>query len=420
MEAITSSLDITPSTPLPTACHEEFDIPSDSLAFRFEANIAAFRDNGLTVVLLSLDWFYSSPTLRARILARCAGLLDESNLFVAASHSHTSPSTDATKVGFSKVDEAYVSSVEDAIADRVHSLLRAGDWRTVRLRFTAASCDCAVHRRRVVWRPEGRRLRRAVSFYPNPEGPRDRELRLLRVEDVAGGLLAVIWGASCHPTEWPRSRELSSDYPGGVRNALRSHIGGEVPILFLQGFAGDLRPPAFGHWSRRGSWIKRLLLLGSSFVNGPCFTGFSPEEYQRWLAGIATAACGAVDEAAKSPEMTTRLAVRRSSMPLGDVGITCDIPALTCHSVELAESLRIVGLSAEVCWEYIGLVQRAFPGQTVWPVGYIDDVFGYLPTNTLVSEGGYEVTGFLPAFGVEGRFTADLEQRIAALLAATT
>src|SRR3990172_2864688 len=124
LEAIAASVDITPSRLLPAACNGAFNTPSQAVALPFEANILALREHGHTLVIISLDWFFASPGLRACILDRCAGRLDDASLFVAASHAHTSPATDATKVGFSAVDEAYVTAVENGVANRVDDLLR--------------------------------------------------------------------------------------------------------------------------------------------------------------------------------------------------------------------------------------------------------------------------------------------------------
>lgn len=416
MEVVTTSVDITPSRLLPTACHGPFDVASERVALPFEANIVALRENGHTLVIVTLDWFFASPGLRACILEQCAGSLDETSLFVAASHTHTSPATDRTKIGFSAVNEAYVASIESAIASTVHKILRSGDWRTARLRFTTTACDCAIHRRRKIWQYRGQRIRQMIARYPNPKGPRDRELRLLRVEDEAGQLLSLIWGVSCHPTEWPRIRELSSDYPGVVRRALQAHVGFNLPVLFLQGFCGDLRPPAVGLWRRTGSWSRRLLLLANTLVNGPCFTGFSPEAHDSWQSGIVESARRAVDEAANVPPLATKLVLHRTSIALSALGLSGETAALTCHWFDLAEQLRVVGISAEPCWEYTHLIKSTFPDRTIWPVGYVDSVFGYLPTQAMLSEGGYEVTGFRKRFGIKGEFVGNLEEVIQGLV----
>jgi hypothetical protein len=50
-----------------------------------------------------------------------------------------------------------------------------------------------------------------------------------------------------------------------------------------------------------------------------------------------------------------------------------------------------------------------FPG-AVLPVGYIDSVFGYLPTAPMLGERGYEDSGFMEPFGLAGRFRPELER----------
>lgn len=412
MEAVTASFDISPSQLLSTACNGPYNIPSEKVAIPLEANILAISENNQILVIVSVDWFFISPGLRDRILNMSAGCLTETNLIVAASHTHTSPNTDMTKVGFSAVDSRYVAGVEDTIAHRVTELLRSNRWRRVHLRYATVDCDCSIFRRRKIWWRKGSGVGRITTIYPNPAGSRDRNLRLLRVEGEDDSLVAVIWGVSCHPTGWPRVRELSSDYPGGVRQKLRSHSGYEVPVLFLQGFSGDLRPPAVGRWLIHARWHVRLLMFLCSLVNGPFFAGFSPKQYQVWVDGISEYARTALDRAAGTPPLRTKLSVQRTSIPLSAFGLSGETPALTIHSFDLDEQLKVVCISAEVCWEYANLTKRHFPGKTIWPVGYIDSVFGYLPTDSMLLEGGYEVTEFKDSFGIKGDFVPNLEEII--------
>lgn len=412
IEAIATFLDITPVQPLSTACHGPLNEPSRNVAIPFEANVLGLRENGQTLIVVSVDWFFASPGLRKQILTRCAGRLDEADLIVAASHAHTSPNSDRTKIGFSKVDLDYVAWAEDAIATRVEETLRLREWLPAHLRFITTACDYAINRRRKIWWPERWCFRRVVSIFPNAPGPCDRELRLLRVENQDNSLLAVVWGVSCHPTDWPRYRELSSDYPGGVRQALRARIGTEVPVVFLQGFCGDLRPPSVGRWPRRGTWRARVLSLAVSALNGPNFVGFTPREFRIWMGGIAECAWKALEQAACTRPLATRLMTRRTSVDLSALGLSGETDKLTFHLLEIDEKLCMICISAEVCWEYADVVRRTFAGKTIWPVGYVDSVFGYLPTQAMLSEGGYEVTGFQRSFGIKGEFVADLDKII--------
>ena len=45
-------------------------------------------------------------------------------------------------------------------------------------------------------------------------------------------------------------------------------------------------------------------------------------------------------------------------------------------------------------------------------MGYIDNVYGYLPTKAMLAEGGYEVRGFMKPFGIKGEFVANIDEII--------
>ena len=51
---------------------------------------------------------------------------------------------------------------------------------------------------------------------------------------------------------------------------------------------------------------------------------------------------------------------------LSVLGVSGETPGLTVHGFDLSEQLRVVGISAEPCWEYAHLVERIFPGKTIW------------------------------------------------------
>jgi hypothetical protein len=128
------------------------------------------------------------------------------------------------------------------------------------------------------------------------------------------------------------------------------------------------------------------------------------------MGSIGECAKRALNQAAHSTPIVTKFSIRRTSIELSVLGVSGEISELICHSFELGETIRVVGISAEVCWEWAELVQRAFAGKTIWPVGYIDRVFGYLPTQAMLLEGGYEITGFQHSFGIIGEFVANLDE----------
>src|SRR5205823_11055658 len=74
-----------------------------------------------------------------------------------------------------------------------------------------------------------------------PDGPVDRELVVLRVEDEEGRAIALAVTYAAHPTlQDPKTMLFSADYPGALAAAVEKAWG--APCLFLQGAAGDLSP----------------------------------------------------------------------------------------------------------------------------------------------------------------------------------
>jgi hypothetical protein len=61
-------------------------------------------------------------------------------------------------------------------------------------------------------------------------------------------------------------------------------------------------------------------------------------------------------------------------------------------------------------------MNSALDGSINIPVGYIDEVYGYLPTARMLHEGGYEASWFLQPFALEGPMNPRIEDSCLAAL----
>ena len=86
---------------------------------------------------------------------------------------------------------------------------------------------------------------------------------------------------------------------------------------------------------------------------------------------------------------------------------------LRLQDIWLGSDLVVSGLSAEVAVEYVELLRKLRAPARVIPVGCVGDVYGYLPVDAMVPEGGYEVRGFVPRFGLRGRVVANVTSVVA-------
>lgn len=77
---------------------------------------------------------------------------------------------------------------------------------------------------------------RHTKFEPKPV---DKELAVLRVDDLSGKPIAILVNFAAHPTSLkPEERLYSAEYPGQMMSAVEAGMG--TNCLFMQGAAGDL------------------------------------------------------------------------------------------------------------------------------------------------------------------------------------
>ena len=60
---------------------------------------------------------------------------------------------------------------------------------------------------------------------------------------------------------------------------------------------------------------------------------------------------------------------------------------------QFGDDLTLVGLPGEVVVDYALLLEKALGPNRLWLAAYCNDVFGYLPSARVLSEGGYETRG---------------------------
>ncbi|NUQ00237.1 MAG: hypothetical protein HUU35_10325 [Armatimonadetes bacterium] len=155
---------------------------------------------------------------------------------VAASHTHYGPAqTDR--------DDPLVPAYQALLHERLVAVAEeaAGRLQPVQMGVGESTTWIGVNRRER--RPDG-----VVILGRNPDGPVDRAVLVVRLDDLQGRPVAVIANAACHPVcGTSATRELSPCWPGFARKVVEQEAG--VPVLFLQGASADVNPlaQAVGH-----------------------------------------------------------------------------------------------------------------------------------------------------------------------------
>jgi hypothetical protein len=218
--------------------------------------------------------------------------------------------------------------------------------------------------------------------------------------------LAAFWSFACHPVAFPETDTVSPDFIGVVREALRQRLGHRLPVIFGPGCMGDVRPRSTRSW-RTPARIAQLA------VYGPSPLPFDRTEWDSWAAELAGQVTSIDEDAETKPINICATAGPMIRLPMSTLfdGF-CPTAELHAKSIVAPGLGRIIALSCEPVTAIAGLVAER---EDDLVLGYEGDVFGYLPTETMIAEGGYESRGFLRSFGLEGTFTPGLDAKIAIL-----
>jgi hypothetical protein len=416
LTAAAGSIDITPESSCELA---GYSIPRryKDISDPLEMNALILKDEGESVLFMTADLLYVTSEIKEEVWLKSGiyKIIDKDAFLFGASHTHFAPAVDREKPGLGKASEEYINLVIDRSVELLKQLFESQP-EPVTLTYSEGKCDHSVNRRRMDWivtREKLPRIKKTAQMAPNFKGKKDETLRALTIKKNDGTLLAVVWNYACHPTAFPQIHSVSADFPGVCRNVLRKAMVGSckpLPVLFYQGFSGDIRPRSIlSKYPKNIAGIKHAI---KAFINGPYFKLFLLEEYMEWsnsLAGVLVRTVAAHGETVRAESIECVSA----SILLSEIldGYAAE-KFLTIRHIQLSSNFHFVAISAEVVVEYVDIVKAIWGTSTVIPVGCIDTTYGYLPTIELVSEGGYECKGFMKLFGITSCFNSQLENTL--------
>lgn len=210
---------------------------SQSVERELTATALVLSDEHTKVVLIACDiLFIQSPhvdRIRERIGQRLG--IPATHILINASHTHLGPMLPGWKIeppDQHQLQARYVDVLEESLV----GLAGMADARLKPARIGAGRGSTAIGMNRRERLPDGR-----VVIGENPAGPVDRELNVLRVDDLSGRTLATVMSTGCHTVVLgPKTLALSPDFIGPARQIVESATGSLS--LFLQGAAGNINP----------------------------------------------------------------------------------------------------------------------------------------------------------------------------------
>ncbi|MCE9563051.1 MAG: neutral/alkaline non-lysosomal ceramidase N-terminal domain-containing protein [Planctomycetes bacterium] len=414
-----ATVDITPEKPMWMAGYAARTKPAEGTAQNLFAKALALEDTGGTrVVVVTLDLISVPRFLRERLetAAREKYKLPPEGLLLNCSHTHCGPElrvADTPRPGETperaKQATAYARKLEEQLTDLIGAALK--DLAPAKLSYARARCGFAMNRRLAV--PDG------WANSPNPDGPVDHDVPVLRVDGANGKPRAILFGYACHNTtlgfyQW------CGDYAGFAQDFVQRSNSGAV-ALFMAGCGGDQNPYPRGtldqakqHGEALGNAVVAALQTRPRPVHGPLRVAIDQA-----TVDYATPLPSKDDLLKRKETSKDKYDQNHAERLLKHLEDNGKLPANYSAPVQVlrfGDDLLLIALPGETVVDFSLRLKKelAGVGPAVWVAGYSNDVFAYLPSKRVLKEGGYEGGGAMKymSYPHPGPFSDTVEERI--------
>lgn len=186
-----------------------------------------------SALLITCDIASLNPefAVRARKLAGDAAGVKPENVIINVTHTHSAPNC-SLKSGWGEVEIEYIENI--LFPGIVKASKEAAETCRPAL-MGIGETDSNVNMNRRELTEEGE-----IILGQNPWGPRDPRMTVLSFKDEEGKIIANFIHFACHGTASGRNPEITRDWYGVMTDMLDLETGGIS--AFYQGFEGDLGP----------------------------------------------------------------------------------------------------------------------------------------------------------------------------------
>ncbi len=246
-------------------------------------------------------------------------------------------------------------------------------------------------------------------------GPVDHDLPVLTVRSLEGELRAVYVSYACHCVTLS-DNQISGDWAGYAQAAIERDYPEAVAICSVgcgadlnpnSGVTGDRADIASAQGEEVATEVRRMLAGYLAPVQGELTTRFDR----------VTLALQQLPDRAQWEQLAEQndavghhARVQLARLDRGEELIQqIDAPI---QSWRFGDSLTIVFLPGETVVDYSLRLKRELDAQRLWINGYANAACGYVPSERVLTEGGYEGGGAMIYYDIPAPYAAGLEQPI--------
>lgn len=394
MKAGAARICITPEQPICLAGYAARTGLSEGVYHDIYLRALALEGDGGTFVLLTADLVGFDPhtceLVKQRIQERSG--IPPHAVLLNASHTHTAPEI---RIKGHKYVDLFDEAYSRDLVEKCAQVVAEAAARTVDVTLSYSKTSCALGVNRRLRTPSGTDMR------PNPGGITDPEVTILRVDRDDKTPLAVVFSYPCHPTSIGGPL-IGGDYPGFAEARIESSYL-DCTALFVQGCGGDqkvrnvdgrgaFKSGPVEDVRSLGEELARAVLLavgaGGAPVDGPLVARMENVALPLQEPDLALAA-----QMLESGGNKFLVEWGREMLRIRDEGGEfLKTRELTVHTLSIGDFV-LVGLGGEICVGYSLRFKRELAPRPCIIAGYSNGMIGYIPTASMMPEGGYEVNG---------------------------
>ncbi len=391
-KAGTARINITPSQSLWLGGYASRDHPSEGVRQDLWVKAIALEDaGGKQGVLVSMDLRRIPKKFSDRIRDRIEKkfYLGREQIILNASHTHTGPEVNPEEYVMDEAEREklrrYSRDLEGKVVELVGKAL--SDLKPARLYSGNGLTRFQVNRRNNV--------EKELKSYMELKGPNDYAVPVIKILDEENRVKAILFGYACHPNVMS-DYLLSGDYPGYAQKTLERLYPGAT-ALFFQGAGGDQNPLP----RREPQLAEQYGLELAAAVDRVLNTEMKPLTADLSVS-YSEVNIGMVDAPPKIEQLQLIVAEdsnspgylkQRTNVLLKEINKGHELPSGYPYPVQVWSigEQPIFALGGELLVGYSIELKRIF-GDDIFVFGYCNDVMGYIPTVTVLREGGYEAS----------------------------
>ena len=408
-----AKVDITPQDPLWLAGYASRTKASEGAIHPLWAKCLYFEDAlGNASVIITVDVVgvakEFSEQVRSQISQKTS--IPLSNILINCSHTHSGPVLDGV-----------LTSIYPLNQDNQQQIIKYSNWlkeKLVQLTLGAFQdlepvqlyANNGVSRIQVNRRAN---QEKDINTLKELKGPNDFAVPTIKVETSSGKLKAVLFGYACHPTVLS-GYQWSGDYAGFAQIELEKLYPGSA-ALFFQGAGGDQNPLPRRTVSLAKQYGKSLAASVERVL----------EEEMKPLPASFQSASAAIELGLTAAPTVSEL---KEIQKEAGSGYVYEWSTHLISEYEAGRELlssysdypiqvwdfggqKLISLGGEITIGYAIKLKEKY-GDDIFVMGYTNDVMGYIPTELILDEGGYEGDTSQRAYGLPSKWAAGIENQI--------